>query len=378
MALPMMACAQLIYTTNSGAITITGFTGSPVNVIVPASTNGYPVVNIGSFAFNGCYSLTNITIPNSITNIGTYAFDNCHSLTNITIPASVTSIGTFAFANCFNLTSFIFPNSITNINSAVFYGCPALTNVVIPNSVISISEGAFSDCGLMNLAIPASVTSVDGESFYNCFKLMSITVAANNPNYSSLNGVLFNKNQTTLVLFPLGQATTNSSYIIPNNVTSIGAGAFEICTSLKNVTIPAGVTNIGYEAFDNCTNLTSVTFQGNAPSFGGYAFGNSYASSGLIPATVYYYYGTSGWGVTYDGLPTVELAWSPQINVSASVPSGGFSFTIIGTNGMSITVEASTNFVSWKPIWTNTMPATSTTFTDAQWSSYPNRFYRVR
>jgi hypothetical protein len=207
---------------------------------------------------------------------------------------------------------------------------------------------------------------------------MSITVAANNPNYSSLNGVLFNKNQTVLVLFPLGEATTNSSYTIPSGVTSIGAGAFEICKSLTSVTVPAGITNIGNEAFDNCTNLTSVTFLGNAPSFGSYVFGNSYSSSGLVPATVYYYYGTSGWGATYGGLPAAMLnAPAPQINGGANVQMGDFDFIITGVTNQTVVVEASTNLMDWQPIWTNTLSTISTNFTDSQWTSYPNRFFRV-
>jgi hypothetical protein len=104
---------------------------------------------------------------------------------------------------------------------------------------------------------------------------------------------------------------------------------------------------------------------------GSYAFATT-------PATVYYYYGTSGWGATYGGLPTVELAWSPQINGGATAQSSGFSFTIIGTNGISVVVEAGTNLVNWQPIWTTTMSGTSATFTDSQWTNYPNRYYRVR
>jgi hypothetical protein len=95
-------------------------------------------------------------------------------------------------------------------------------------------------------------------------------------------------------------------------------------------------------------------------------------------ATVYYYYGTSGWSDTYGGLPTVELSWTPQLVGGANVQSNNFTFNIIGTNGMSAVVEASTNLVDWQSVWTNTFSGASATFTDFQWTNYPARFYRTR
>jgi hypothetical protein len=95
-------------------------------------------------------------------------------------------------------------------------------------------------------------------------------------------------------------------------------------------------------------------------------------------ALVYYYYGTSGWSSTYGGLPTVELFPPPRVGTgTAGVHSGKFGFTLTGLSGQPITIEASTNLVDWQPVWTNTLSGTSTNFTDAQWTNYPQRFYRV-
>jgi hypothetical protein len=377
--LPLIAQAQFGYSVTSGAATITNYTGTGGNVTIPATLGGYPVVSIGNNAFQGSSSIKNITIPTGVTNIGASAFMGC-GLTNISIPNSVRNIGMFAFANC-SLTSFTFPSSMTNIAGGTFYNSPTLTNIVIQNGMISISDSAFTHCGLMSLTVPASVTSIESDSFYNCFQLMNITVAANNPDYSSLNGVLFDTNQITLVLFPLGKATTNSSYIIPASVKSISNSAFSFCVGLTSITIPAGVTNISNEAFENCTNLTTITFLGNASSLGSYAFASNYSDSGLIPATVYYYYGTSGWGTTCGGLPAVMLgAPAPQIGGSGgvSVQFGGFNFTVAGVTNQTVVVEASTNLVNWQSIWTNTLFGASTNFTDLRWTNYPARFYRFR
>jgi hypothetical protein len=97
-------------------------------------------------------------------------------------------------------------------------------------------------------------------------------------------------------------------------------------------------------------------------------------------ATVYYYYGTTGWGPTYGGLPTVMLgAPAPQVAAgSAGVKPGGFGFTLNGVTNQTIVVEASTNLVNWQPIWTSTLSAVSTNFVDPDSVKYPRRFYRLQ
>ncbi len=127
---PLAARAQFTFTTNSGAITITGYNpAAGLNVVIPASTNGYPVTAIGIDAFDGLATITNVTIPDSVTSIGDYAFENCHVLTSVTIPNSVTSIGDYAFFQCSVLTSVTIPNSVTNIGVGVFLDCSGLTNI---------------------------------------------------------------------------------------------------------------------------------------------------------------------------------------------------------------------------------------------------------
>jgi hypothetical protein len=118
---PAAVQAQFSYTTNAGAITITGYSGHGGAVTIPASTNGHPVTSIGDEAFLNCTSLTNITIPNGVTNIGNSAFEACTSLAGVTIPGSVTSIGQDAFAAT-SLTSVTIPGSVTSIGQDAFYG----------------------------------------------------------------------------------------------------------------------------------------------------------------------------------------------------------------------------------------------------------------
>ena len=106
----------------------------------------YRVTSIGECAFDGCFSLTSIVIPDSVTNIGESAFGGCSSLTSMVIPDRVTSIGECAFLGCKSLTSIVIPDSVTSIGKSAFWICSSLTSIVIPDSVTSIVESAFSGC----------------------------------------------------------------------------------------------------------------------------------------------------------------------------------------------------------------------------------------
>jgi hypothetical protein len=120
--LPAMTHAQLTFTTNNGAITITGYTGNPTVLNIPSTTNDWPVTSIGQGAFFDCSTLTTVSIPNSVTNIGVQAFDTCSSLTRATIPSSVTSIGFEAFRACTSLTNVFFQGNAPSADSSVFNG----------------------------------------------------------------------------------------------------------------------------------------------------------------------------------------------------------------------------------------------------------------
>jgi hypothetical protein len=446
------------YTNTNGAITITGYTGPGGNVTIPSTIAGLPVTSIGDFAFMGNSSLTSATIPDTVRSIRDGAFDACTNLASVTIGSSVVSIGMLAFNFCTSLTSVNLPdslrsindgacamgagcfgafsyctsltnvvlgNSVTNIGDSAFLGCSSLTWVAIPDSVIRVGWHALENCtSLTNVVIGNSVTNILGY-FWGCTSLTAIIVNPPNTAYSSVDGVLFSKDQTAIVAFPAGRGgnygiprgvssivdsafyycTNLASVTLGDNITNIGASALLNCTSLTRLRIPDGVNSIGMSAFGNCygltnaiigknvkslgdyvffqcTNLAAVYFQGNAPGFAGACMGgvhcNAFDGDG---ATVYYLPGTTGWGPTFGDRPAV--LWNPQAqtdDASLGVRMNRFGFNIRGTANIPIVVEASLNLAarSWVALQNSTLTNGLMYFGDPQWTNYPGRFYRIR
>ena len=161
-------------------------------------------------------------------------------------------------------------------------GAITIPSEIDGKSVTSIGHSAFDGCrGLTSITIPNSVTSIGDWAFEHCTGLTSINVASGNNYYSDNNGVLFNKKKTELIRYPEGKSQT--SYTIPNSVTSIGVGAFFDCTGLTSITIPNSVTSIGDGAFEWCTGLTSITIPNSVTSIEGWAFN---VCTGLTSITI--------------------------------------------------------------------------------------------
>ena len=378
------------YTVSNGEASLGGGYGRPAvptsttgSITIPSTLDGYRVTSIGDYAFYGCSGLTTVRIGNGVTGIGNDAFDSCSGLTSVTIPDSVTSIGDRAFSSCSGMTSVTIGNGVTSIGSWAFYSCSGLTSMTIPDSVTSIGNfafegcnnllfdatsipgvrllngwvvgykpslsgsvnlsgcrgiagGAFSGSGLTSVTIPDSVTNIGYGAFSGCRDLTSIVVESNNPSFSSLGGVLFSGDKTTLVGFPGGRKGT---YDVPDSVTRIGDYAFYGCSGLTNisvaagnpqyssanglllnkdgttvlmgvngeVTIPDSVTSIGNSAFYVCSGLTSVTIGNGVTSIEGWAF---CFCSGLTSVTIPDSVTNIGYGAFY-GCRGMEVLYVP-------------------------------------------------------------------
>lgn len=265
------------YTIKNGTVSISGYTGKDRAVIIPSAIKGMPVREIGRSAFYNLTDLTSVAIPEGVLSIEILAFSGCTALTKMTIPASVSKISSFVFSDCPNLPEFIVDPANPHYNSidGVLFnetGTDLISfpggkkgSYIIPDGVTTLYGGAFKGCaGLTGLKFSKNLADIGGKGFEGCTSLPAITVDETNPNFSSIDGVVFNKKGTEIMVFPGGKA--GSSYAIPNGVTSIGGFAFIGCTRLTSVTVPEGVRKLGYGAFMGCTGLTSISLPASLTS----------------------------------------------------------------------------------------------------------------
>lgn len=425
--LPFVANAQFSCVTNTDgvSVTITGYSGTGGAVTIPDTINGLTVVAIGNNSIWFNTNITSLTVTNDTISIGSQSFLRSSVLTNVVLGSGVTNIGFEAFAyinSLLNISvdpanpyyssvggvlfnreqtmliqcpagltgSYTVPSTVTCIGTNAFYYCSFITDVTLSDSVTNIQDHGFDDCGMTNIylgtnltwigsnaflqsglssvSIPASVSSIGAAPFRFCGGLPAIAVDPQNPNYSSTNGVLMDKNQTTILECPGGKPGT---FAFPTTAMNVGSLAFYGCSKLTNVFIPeglvtisdfgfdsanlrnvqlpdslksignyafyldnlnamivgSGVTNIGAYAFSYCYFATRVCFRGDAPALDASAF---YSSS----PTVYYPLGSNGWGTTYGGRPTV--AWDPVSQCTVTNING--AITILGYIGFSNSV----------------------------------------
>ena len=182
----------------------------------------------------------------------------------------MTVIEIMAFQQCGSLTSFTIPSGVTVINQNTFMQS-GLTSITIPSNVTKIGEDSFKGCGnLASVSIPASVTVIKDNPFSGCGNLSAITVDEGNPNYKIVDGVLYSKDDKTLIAYPIPKSGT--TYTIPASVETIGSHAFAYCYELTGIELPPGVTTVGSYAFAYCWKLERVKLPAKPPAVGENAF----------------------------------------------------------------------------------------------------------
>ena len=264
---------------------------------------GENLTSIGSDAFQDCYSLTELNLKGNgetvinydafyrndalkkislagIKTIDNSAFRNCRDLNSVNFGEGLLSIGSYAFENCPNIETVSLPESLTTIGGDAFKECSKLTSIDIPNKVTKLNDNTFANCtSLKNVSIGSGCTSISTTAFFGASSIDRITVSEDNKNFTAVDGVLYNKDMTTLVLYP---KNCSGEFAVPDTVTTIADYAFDNSPNITKVIIGANVKTIDASAFRNCKSLETVIFKDSdtiKKTIGDYAFYNCPALS---------------------------------------------------------------------------------------------------
>lgn len=223
------------------------------------------VTEVQGYAFYMCFGLTSVKSDGNLLMIGAEAFDMCTSLVTVSLPDTVQDIGPSAFKNCSGLTSFTIPQNVSVVHYGTFENCVLLTSMEIHRNIVEIDISAFAGCdGITSITLHENVTNIGLNAFSRCTNLKEIVVVDGNEHYSSDEGVLFDRDMTTLIQYPTGKV---GPYVIPDTVDTIVSDAFYMCYGLTSLTIPAGLKAIPGTTFNMCPNLKEFIVDPKNPNY---------------------------------------------------------------------------------------------------------------
>ncbi|MFC2520630.1 MAG: leucine-rich repeat domain-containing protein [Tannerella sp.] len=208
--------------------------------------------------------ISKVVIEDGVKYIGTNAFLG-FKMDSVVISESVTRIGKAAFSSCTNLSVINIPTGVTRIEDNTFTFCKKLNSIILHTGITEIGSGAFAFSTLTQLTIPAGVKKIGARAFSGCKNLSAIAVDPGNMNFTSVDGVLFDKAKATLVQYPAGRKET--TYTVPVGVKKIAEGAADNSPLLTSIMIPTGVDTIAARAFMYCEALASVALPASVKTF---------------------------------------------------------------------------------------------------------------
>ena len=223
-----LSVLDLDYTVNSdGEAVITKYKGSLSAVNIPDSIEGYPVTEIGDWAFFDNQAIKSVTLPDSVTSIGYGAFSTCNNLESIDLGEGLTYLGQSAFSDCSSLDGVILPESLESWGNAIFFGCAKLTEITVPSKITTIGGSMFDACYSLKSVTMTNVETIEGWAFYDCRALTEIA--------------------------------------LPESLVSIGEAAFKKCASLASVTFGNPNTIYWADTFEGCAFAPTMDAEGFLP-----------------------------------------------------------------------------------------------------------------
>lgn len=248
------------YTINGDGVSVSGYSGTADEIIIPAFIEGLPVTEIGYCAFDSNSSIKSVILPDTIKAVGESTFSYCANLESVTLCEGVETIGESAFENCESLKSLVIPSTVTDLGSWLFANCISLESVTLPVGISEIKEHSFDGCASLDeVAVPEGVTAIEEEAFSNCWSLKNITLP------DSL---------TAIGDGAFGGCQSLETLAIPANVTAIGKLAFSFCNALESVEMSEKLSKLGERAFSNCQSLESIALPESLTEIGRAAFYN--------------------------------------------------------------------------------------------------------
>jgi hypothetical protein len=238
---------------DSDGVTQDPYLASITSIVIPDS-----VTYIGAQAFNELVSLKSAVLPAGLTSIGDGLFQNLTALESVTMPTSLTSIGKNAFMNCITLQGVDIASTVTSIGEYAFYGCASIHNLAIPDGVTTIEDYTFQGCtALQTITMPTKLTSIGKNAFMYCISLQSVSLA---DTISSIGDYAFSN------------CASFKEIVLPEGITDINMGVFKGCTNLESVNIPASVTTIHDYAFSECISLESIVIPATVTQVNNFVF----------------------------------------------------------------------------------------------------------
>ncbi|MHC1786565.1 MAG: leucine-rich repeat protein [Christensenellales bacterium] len=266
------------YSVANKEATITGYSGPGGLLRLPNTIGGCSVTSVGASAFQNIPSITGVVFPEGLKSIQANAFAACTNLEYLKFATTIETIGVSAFSTCIKLNNAFLPPKLDAVESGTFSGCTNLTSVNLPSTIARIEDSAFKGCNISSIALPEGLEYLSGSAFINCNNiytmsipskvaidsnlfwdinnLQSINVDAANLNYSSIDGVLYNKDKTILLCYPSNKA--GSSFSVPAGVTTISSMAFREIKHLYYVSLPDGFKNLESSAFSTSRAVSGI------------------------------------------------------------------------------------------------------------------------